>query len=153
MIEKGRTGGKMELCKLPAEDERLLGQLKEIDESSGEDAVINKIESIRNDYVSGCGNRKEIESANSALIGLAQAKMIDCWFDDRTETYGGLTSRERSYFEDKAEAIRERKAEHRHDYKVSLFSAAIGFALGLISGNMDRIIAAIASLTTAPPTA
>lgn len=115
----------MEICKLPAEDERLLGQLKEIDESGGEDAVISRIESIRNDYAFGRGDRQEAESANSALIGLAQAGMIDCQFDDRTEVYGGLTSRGRSYFEDKAEAIRERKAEHRHDYKVSLFSAAI----------------------------
>lgn len=124
----------MDFVKRPAEEERLLSDLIDIDENDGEDAVIDKIDDIRGDYLSGTGDRREVESGNRALIGLAKAGLIDCKFSLAEESYGGLTSLGRSYFEDKAEAEKAWQAEHRHDYRVAAFGAVAGGLLGLVSG-------------------
>ena len=79
----------------------------------------------------------------------AEVGMIDCRIEPGYCVYGGLTAKGRSYFDDKAEAERSWRSEHRHDYRVAAFGAVTGGILGLFGGAFSSQI--IAWVTTILP--
>lgn len=139
----------MDFDKLPKEAEDYLSYLVGVEESDGEDAVADILEDHHGDYFAGTGDAREAESHNRSIRHLAEVGMIDCQIEPGCCTYGGLTAKGRSYFDDKAEAERSWRSEHRHDYRVAAFGAVTGGILGLFGGAFSSQI--IAWVTTILP--
>lgn len=131
---------------LPAEAESYLRILVAIDEHSGEDGVSDRMFSDYDDYLAGDGDARAVERAVRSIRCLTERGMVNATIGDFGGSFGGLTAEGRSYFERKKDARREKLSDRLHDYRVQLFSGVVGFALGLIAGNIDRIAVTASAL-------
>lgn len=132
--------------KLPAEAESYLRILVAIDEHSGENGVSDKMFNDYDDYLAGDGDTRAIERAVRSIRCLVERGMVNATIGDFGGSFGGLTAEGRSYFERKKGAKREKLRDRIHDYSVKFFSGIVGFALGLIAGNIDRIVVTASAL-------